>query len=91
MSKTAQAMELIRGMDQDELRELSKAIRVEYDRLQRREVDAFIPGDRVQFFASSIGRTLKGTVTRINRKTVGVQPDDDFRAWRVSPAYLTRI
>ena len=47
-------------------------------------------GDTVTF--EGRGRTLRGTVTKVNVKTVNVVPDDalsDSQYWRVSPHLLT--
>jgi len=49
---------------------------------------AFNVGDRVEFDAK--GRTITGTVKRVNRKTCSVNPDGETngRYWRVSPGIL---
>jgi len=48
-------------------------------------------GDRVSFEAK--GRTIFGTVKRVNTKTVAVVPDNapEDRYWRVSPGFVTKL
>ena len=49
---------------------------------------SFRIGQRVSFNAK--GRTVTGTVVRVNEKTVTVEDcDDGSRGWRVSPGMLT--
>ena len=54
-----------------------------------RSAAAFRVGDRVAF-TSSDGERVKGTVHRVNRKTVSVTPDgrSDGCYWRVAPKLL---
>lgn len=48
----------------------------------------FRVGDKVSF-TDNIGRPLEGIVTKINRKTVGVNVNG--RDWRVGPTLLKRV
>lgn len=48
----------------------------------------FSVGERVQF-CSSAGETIKGIITRYNRKTVTVITDD-HRQWNVSPSLIEK-
>ncbi|HYX33251.1 MAG TPA: hypothetical protein VE954_09070 [Oligoflexus sp.] len=49
----------------------------------------FDVGDRVQF-KTSAGGIIKGTIFRINRKTVVVH-SDDHHDWKVSPNLLQKV
>lgn len=46
-------------------------------------------GDRVQFKTSD-GKTIKGTIIRVNKKTVSLHSDDHMN-WKVSPSFLCKV
>ncbi|MCA1571345.1 MAG: hypothetical protein LC798_13695 [Chloroflexi bacterium] len=72
----------------DELLAVNAALRARWNALQRRGASSFCVGDRVRF-QTKAGREVVGTVERINRKTVGVSPDNPAeRGWRVTPSIL---
>ncbi len=50
---------------------------------------SFNEGDRVAFQGTD-GRMRKGTVTRLNKKTISVATDDEHH-WKVSPSLLRLI
>ena len=84
------AVEAIKQLDEEDLLFLNRLI-VERLKLisQARAttlMTSFSRGDRVSFQAPD-GRTLEGTVQRLNKKTVSVTTDDDHQ-WNVAPGLL---
>lgn len=71
----------------DELREAQNALNVRFRELQRRAAVSFRVGDAVKF-QSKTGRTISGTVTKVNQKTVSVKTADSN--WKVSASLLQR-
>ena len=72
----------------DELRELNRAVCAA---IRARETDvsrAFKFGDRVRFKAKD-GRTITGSVAKINLKTIKVRSLDVL--WAVTPSLLERV
>lgn len=71
----------------DELREAQNALNVRFRELQRRAAVSYRIGDTVKF-QSKTGKTISGTVTKINQKTVSVRTVDSN--WKVSASLLQR-
>ena len=72
----------------EELRELNRLV-VEAIRSREASVGGtFLVGDRVSFRAKD-GRTITGTVVKINAKTIKVRSIDVM--WAVSPSLLTLV
>jgi len=72
----------------EELRELNRIV---YEAIRARETDvsrAFKFGDRVRFTAKD-GRTITGSVAKINMKTIKVRSLDVL--WVVTPSLLERV
>jgi len=72
----------------EELRNLNLAV---VEAIRARETDvarAFQVGDRVRFTAKD-GRTITGSVAKINMKTIKVRSIDTV--WAVSPSLLQRV
>ena len=87
---SAAAAEAIFDCDtHDELREASAAIKQRWSELCGRARLAFRVGDNVTFTARR-GRKVSGVVTKINRKTIGVDAGVHGN-WRVSPNVLTKV
>ncbi len=77
------------------LEELNALNRRVVDRLRylhslktRAQLDRFEVGDRVSF--QSDGRTVEGTVVRVNRKTLSVHTDHHSH-WNIHPKFLTKV
>ena len=81
------AVNLIQNMDEVELADVIDAVKLRREFLNRRKMRAMVAGDRV-WFDSSRGRVY-GTITKINRKTVGVRADSGTN-WRVAVSLLNR-
>ena len=75
--------------DGDELLKLNRIINGQFSHATRKDALKFKVGDEVTFEGRG-GSVLKGKVTKINRKTVGVLLDDGFTNYRVSPSLLEK-
>ncbi len=89
----AAAVEMIRRMNEDDLRFLNRLI-VERLKLigQARSMSMlarFSVGDRVSFQAPS-GAPKAGIIIRLNKKTASIVTDDG-QHWNVHPALLTAV
>jgi hypothetical protein len=71
----------------DELKNIQSAISIRWSELTTKAARAFRPGDRVTWQTKQ-GVPMSGRVTRINRKTIGIQADDGDN-WRVAPSLLS--
>ena len=69
-----------------ELREAQAALTVRWRELERRTATRFSPGDFVTF-ADKSGRPLRGSVVKVNTKTVKVVTMGGVK-WNVSPSLL---
>jgi len=87
MNKVQTAVDAIRNMNNDELNQIVDAIKLQRTYLARTMTRAMAVGDTVEFTGRG-GRTVTGTVTKINRKTVIV--NEGFTNWKV-PASLLRV
>ena len=84
----AAAHQAIRAIDNlDDLKRVSDSLRRHWNVLTAESAREFRVGDRVEFQTKD-GRRVIGTVDKINRKTVGVTPDDGGAGWRVGPSIL---
>ena len=90
----ANLRKLVVDMNMQELRDLQDLVIVAMKRLQATATMMFRPGDRVTFQARG-GRTITGTVLKVNQKTVSVTADRDPLAlkgtstlWKVSGTLL---
>lgn len=70
----------------EDLRIISNALNFKFKEMQRRAARAFLPGDKVEFVGKGVH--YKGTVQKVNQKTVTVKVFDG-RIWRVSGNLLT--
>lgn len=71
-----------------ELNEIQNALNVRFRELQRRAAISFRVGDSVKF-QSRTGKTISGTVTKVNQKTVSVLASTGNN-WKVSGSLLQR-
>lgn len=70
----------------EEIRILSSALNLKFREMQSRATHSFSRGDKVQFMSKR--GLIKGTVTRVNQKTVSVQAFDGVQ-WKVSGSLLS--
>ena len=82
MADLAKFMETIKGATTAELHEFNRIIE---SKLQV----SFKVGNRVSFDGGYRG-IIKGKVTKVNQKTIGVLADNGMR-WKVSPTLLTKL
>lgn len=78
----------LRSASLEDLRNLSRAV---YEAIRTRELataQAYRIGDRVKFRAKD-GRTITGSVSKINAKTIKVRSMDV--TWMVTPSLLSRV
>ena len=86
MNSVQTAVSAINSMNDDELEQIVDAIKLRRTYLSRQTTRALATGDTVEFEAR--GRTVKGTVIKINRKTVIVH-EAGYGKWKV-PASMLR-
>ena len=85
MNNVQTAVEAIRNMNNDEINQVVEAIKLQRTYLARTTARAMAIGDTVEFEAR--GRVVRGTVTKINRKTVVVR-EQGYGQWRVTASLL---
>lgn len=71
----------------DQIKACYQALNVRHGNVMAVQALAFRPGDEVEFDAR--GQMRRGTVTKVNQKTVSVQVG--ATPWRVGAAYLRRV
>ena len=80
----------VKEMSQDELTQLVHAIHDRKDYLNAKDLEGFRIGDKVSWEKSHA--TYKGTVEKINLKTVGIKEKGrPWVHWRIAPSLLTKI
>jgi len=72
----------------EELRNLNLAVVEALRSREKAMADTFVVGDRVKFRAKD-GRTITGSVFKINLKTIKVRSIDTV--WAVTPSLLSRV
>ena len=85
MNRVQTAITEIRNMNNDELNQVIEAIKLQRTYLARTTARAMAIGDTVEFDAR--GRTIRGVVTKINRKTVVVR-EQGYGQWKVTASML---
>ncbi|MFA7236600.1 MAG: hypothetical protein WC058_07035 [Phycisphaeraceae bacterium] len=88
----AAVAEMVRRMNEDELRRLNHLIVERLKLIAQARSTAMLarfgPGDHV-CFPDQTGQPKTGRILRLNRKTATILTDD-HQQWNVSPALLTR-
>ena len=80
----------VKEMTQEELTDLTYAIRDRRDYLRAKDLEGFRVSDKVSFEKGH--ETFTGTVEKINLKTVGIkEAGRPWVHWRVAPSLLTKI
>ena len=75
----------LRSATLEDLRDLNRSVVEAIRALEQAAAGTFLVGDRVKFTAKD-GRTITGTVFKINLKTIKVRSIDTM--WAVSPSLL---
>ena len=75
-----------------EIRVLWQLLKDKHSQLARRTTRSLLVGDTVEF-PGRYGSVLRGTITKINAKTVGVRVVDNGRPvnWRVNSALIKKV
>lgn len=82
MANLSDFLNVIKGASTAELHEFNRIIE------QRLKV-SFKVGNKVQFDTGNRG-IIKGKITKVNQKTVGILADSGMR-WKVHPSFLSKI
>ena len=83
-------LEEVKEMRQEELTDLTYAIKDRRDYLRAKDLEGFRVSDKVSFEKGH--ETFTGTVEKINLKTVRIKEDGrPWVHWRVAPSLLTKI
>ena len=84
----------VKEMTEEELTNLTHAIYSRRDYLRAKDLEGFRVGDKV-FWEKGRGtdkETFKGTVEKVNRKTIGIKESGrPWMHWRCSPSLLTKV
>lgn len=80
---------LLRGMSTEELSAVHSLVNEEWTSLQNRAAHSFRKNDQVEF-EDRTGNTVRGTVSRVNKKTVTIDVPGT-RGWRVAPSLLRSV
>jgi len=88
MNTVQTAVNAINAMNSDELEQIVDAIKLRRNYLSRQTARALAVGDSVKFDAR--GRVVRGTVFKINPKTVIVM-EQGYGKWKVPASMLTRV
>lgn len=90
MNNIQTAITAIRNTNtRDELNQIIDAIKLQQNFLARQSARTFMKGDAVQFTGRG-GRTVVGTVVKVNPKTVVVDSPSQGR-WKVTASMLTSL
>lgn len=79
---------LVSKMDQSELKLLADLYNSQSRFIQGNMASTFRVGDKVKWM-SKYGRTIEGTITKVNTKTIKVSTSSDGQ-WSVSPSLLKK-
>ena len=87
MNNVQTAITAIQGMSNDEINQVVEAIKLQRTYNARQMTKQLMVGDIVSFEGRG-GRTVTGTVRKINRKTVVVKDSASNTVWRVAASML---
>ena len=73
----------------DELNQIVEAVKLQQNFLARQSARSFMKGDAVSFVGRG-GRTVMGTVSKVNPKTIVVDSPSQGR-WKVTASMLNRM
>ena len=90
MNNVQTAITAIRNTDtRDELNQIVEAVKLQQNFLARSSARSFMIGDAVSFVGRG-GRTVVGTVSKVNPKTIVVDSPSQGR-WKVTASMLNRM
>jgi|APSaa5957512622_1039677.scaffolds.fasta_scaffold72584_2 hypothetical protein len=89
MSNLQEIKSGVLGLDTDGLNEVINTIKFRRKELSRLVKNQFSVGDKVSFNGKSRG-PIEGVITKINRKNIVVQQNDNFTSWNVTPTLLKK-
>ena len=89
MNTVQSAITAIRNTNRDELNQIIEAVKLQQTFLAKQSARTFSIGDVVQFKGRQ-GRTVVGTVSKVNPKTIVVDSPSQGR-WKVTASMLTSL
>ena len=89
MNTVQTAVTAIRNADRNELNQIIEAVKLQQNYLARQSARTFMKGDAVQFTGRG-NRTVVGTVSKVNPKTIVVDSPSQGR-WKVTASMLTSL
>ena len=89
MNNVQTAIVAIRNTDRDELNQIIEAVKLQQTFLAKTSARSFSIGDAVSFTGRG-GRTVVGTVTKVNPKTIVVDSPSQGR-WKVTASMLKQM
>jgi hypothetical protein len=89
MNNVQTAINAIRNTNRDELNQIIEAVKLQQNFLARQSARSFMKGDAVQFKGRA-GRTVVGTVVKVNPKTIVVDSPSQGR-WKVTASMLQSL
>ena len=89
MNTVQSAVTAIRNADRDELNQIIEAVKLQQTWLAKQSARSFNVGDAVQFIGRG-NRTVVGTVSKVNPKTIVVDSPSQGR-WKVTASMLTSL
>jgi len=89
MNNVQTAIAAIRNTDRDELNQIIEAVKLQQTFLAKTSARSFSIGDAVSFTGRG-GRTVVGTVTKVNPKTIVVDSPSQGR-WKVTASMLKQM
>ena len=89
MNTVQTAVTAIRNADRDELNQIIEAVKLQQTWLAKQSARSFNVGDAVQFTGRG-NRTVVGTVSKVNPKTIVVDSPSQGR-WKVTASMLTSL
>ena len=89
MNNVLTAIKAIHKTDRNELQQIIDAVKLQQTFLAKQSARTFTIGDAVQFKGRA-GRTVVGTVSKVNPKTIVVDSPSQGR-WKVTASMLTSL
>jgi uncharacterized protein YkvS len=84
------AIKAIRNVDtDDELKQIIDAVKLQRQFISVQNIRSVTVGNTVEFEAR--GRTVQGTVEKVNRKNVKVRETGTFTVWNVPASMLKQV
>jgi len=78
------------SMTTDDLTQINAAIKERWNSLQYQTAKLFKVNDRVMFYSAKKQMHVRGTVQKINAKTVQVKAENGMN-WKVAPSLLEAV